>query len=104
MNLSLFLLGSLRYINSQFRDQFSLFAGAAGGSTRAGQLYSQGNQEVRNIFLNLFVYFCSDPPGPGRTSLGTSTLGYTSHVHYAHIPLGAAQLVCSQFFVGFFTH
>jgi hypothetical protein len=40
--------------------------------------------------------------GPGRTSQGTSAPGYTllASDGYAHIPLGAAQLVCSQLFLG----
>ncbi len=40
--------------------------------------------------------------GPGRTSRGTSAPGCTllASDGYAHIPLGAAQLVCSQLFVG----
>jgi hypothetical protein len=40
----------------------------------------------------------------GRTSLGTSAPGCTllasDGYRYAHITLGAAQLVCSQLFVG----
>jgi hypothetical protein len=40
------------------------------------------------------------PHGPGRTAQGTSAPGCTSLASdgYAHIPLGAAQLVCSQLF------
>jgi hypothetical protein len=42
------------------------------------------------------------PHGPGRTSKGKSAAGCTllASDGYAHIPLGAAQLVCSQLHVG----